>query len=426
VGNSGGRHRAARASKMALPVAGAAGVIAMAGAVVVALTPTLSASPELLGNVYYLPGTKTGYVRSPAVYEKFADAMIVGGGVDTTGDTKQYVDYPGAFWPVSQGGLSAPTFDDSVGIGLHHLESHNPTDGDVIFGYSQGAVVAAKYKAEHPEQTGITYVLVENPNRPNGGVLERFNGLFIPILNVTFNGATPNTGPIGANTVDISRQYDGWSDFPTYPLNLLADANAIAGIVYLHGNTQDITDPAVLAALKAEGNPLYYQEDTATNTTYYVIPTTELPILMLFNGIVPKPVLDALDPPLRALIELGYDRSDYGTPTPAKLLPAVKGGATGLAESASPVPAVTPSVTANSVAAPAVSAAPEPDAPKPATPRRPTGKASPPSSLANKTGVTAPTGTSTIQSALKALSPKNLAAKRTGAKKPTPAAAAAD
>jgi PE-PPE domain len=374
-------------------------MIAAAGAAVIALTPTLSASPDLLGNVYYLPGTKIGDVRAPAEYEKFADAMIAGGGVGTTGDTKQYVDYPGGFWPVSQGGLSAPTFDVSVGIGLHHLESHNPTDGDVIFGFSQGAVVASNYKAEHAAQTGITYVLVENPNRPNGGILERFAGLTIPILNVTFNGATPNTGPTGAKTVDISRQYDGWSDFPAYPLNLLADANAIAGMVFLHGNTQDITDPDVLTALKAAGNPMYYQEDPDTNTTYYVIPTAQLPILMPFNGIVPKPVLDALDPPLRALIELGYDRSDYGTPTPAKLFPAVH-------------PINLTASGAAPAAAPSESA-PEPNVAKVVPPRRPSAKAL--------------TGAKPIQRALKALSPtksapKSLTARLAGPKKPKPAA----
>jgi PE-PPE domain len=382
-------------------VAGAASIVAAAGAAVIALTPTLSASPELLSNVYYLPGTKIGDVRSPADYEKFADAMIAGGGVNTTGDTKDYVDYPGSFWPVSQGGLSDPTFDDSVGIGLDHLESRDPADGDVIFGFSQGAVVASEYKAGHPDQTGITYVLVENPDRPNGGILERFVGLHIPILNVTFNGPTPNTG---AKTIDISRQYDGWSDFPTYPLNLLADANAIAGIIYLHGNTQNLTDPTVLEALKAGGNPMYYQEDPASNTTYYVIPTPELPLLMPFNGIVPTPVLDALDPPLRALIEMGYDRSDYGTPTPAALIPTSHP----VAATMSSAPAVTPSITGKSVAVQGTSATPKSDVTTPAAPKRPS--------------VAAPTRIKPIQKALKALAPTKSALKRlAGPKKPTTA-----
>jgi hypothetical protein len=44
---------------------------------------------------------------------------------------------------------------------------------------------------------------------------------------------------------------------------------------------------------------------------------------MPFDGIVPDPILDAVDPPLRVLVELGYDRSDYATPTTAGLVPNV-------------------------------------------------------------------------------------------------------
>jgi hypothetical protein len=294
---------------------GAAG-IALTGIAVLGAAPTITASPQLVANVYYVPGTKIGDVRTEAEFETFADAMIAGSIGDPAG-TPKYIGYPGGFWPVSAGGLSDPTYDRSVGIGVADLLAAHPTDGDVIIGYSQGAVVASTYKAADPN-TNITYVLVENPNRPNGGILERFHGLRIPILDVSFNGATVDNG---ATTVDISRQYDGWSDFPTYPLNLLATANAVAGLALLHGNTQNITDPAVLQDIKADGNPMYYQEHGST--TYYLIPTARLPLLMPFSGIVPDPVLDAMDTPLRALVELGYDRTDYSAPTPAKLTPNI-------------------------------------------------------------------------------------------------------
>lgn len=411
MGNSGGRHHAARASKVALPVAGAAGVIAAAGAAVIALTPTLSASPELLAdaNVYYAPGTKIGDVKTDQQSQEFVAAMLQGSkGQTVDPGTVKIIDYPGGFWPISTGGLTDPTYSQSVADGLATLDG-KPSSGDTVVGYSQGAVVATEYKRENPD-TGINYVLIENPNRPNGGILERFNGLNIPILNISFNGATPTTG---GSTVDISRQYDGWSDFPAYPLNLLADANAIAGIVYLHGGTQGRDSTAVSNIDKTD--PMYYQQHG--DTTYYLIPTEQLPILMPFNGIVPKPVLDALDPPLRALIELGYDRSDYGAPTPAKLLPAIhpidltkdltdataRGVATGLAESGAPVPAVSPSVTSNSVATPAAAAAPKPDVLKQITPKLPKVKTSSPLS---SIGVKTPTGT------------KNLAARAAGPKKP--------
>jgi hypothetical protein len=113
-------------------------------------------------------------------------------------------------------------------------------------------------------------------------------------------------------------------------------------------------------------------------------------------------VLDALDPPLRALIEMGYDRSNYGTPTPAKLIPTSHP----VAASTSAAPGVTPSVTGKSVAAPDTSATPAPGVATPAAPKRPS--------------VKAPTGIKPIQKALKALAPAASPLKRlAGPKKPT-------
>lgn len=300
-------------------MAGAVGMVAAAGAAVVGLTPTVAASPQLMAEVYYLPGTKIGTVRTPAQSETFALNIAEAAGADHDPDHYQEVPYPATIWPFSTGGFSDPKWNDSVAQGVAALTADQPGLGDTVIGYSQGAVVATEYKRAHPD-SGANYVLVENPNRPNGGLLERFNGLNVPILDISFNGATPvNNSPTATGkTVDISRQYDGWSDFPAYPLNVLADVNAIAGIYYLHGSTQDL-GPDALDGLKASNKPMYYQ--VHGDTTYYLIPTDELPILMPFNGIVPKPVLDALDPPLRYLIELGYDRSDYSTPTPAGLVP---------------------------------------------------------------------------------------------------------
>jgi pimeloyl-ACP methyl ester carboxylesterase len=299
-------------------MAGAVGVVAAAGAAVVGLTPTIAASPQLMADVYYLPGTKIGTVRTPEQSETFALNIAEAAGANHDPNDYQEVPYPASIWPFSTGGLSDPKWNDSVAQGLAALTADPPGSGDTIIGYSQGAVVATEYKRLHPNEN-INYVLVENPNRPNGGVLERFDGLTVPILDITFNGATPvnPASDTSGKTVDISRQYDGWSDFPAYPLNVLADANAIAGIVYLHGSTQDLPDTA-LDGLSTKGS-MYYQ--VHGDTTYYLIPTDELPILMPFNGIVPDPVLKALDPPLRYLIELGYDRGDYSAPTPAGLVP---------------------------------------------------------------------------------------------------------
>jgi hypothetical protein len=314
-----GRHRPTK-RRVALPVTGVATAVV---AVALGLTPTMSSAPVLAAaTVDYLRGTNIGWTPTDEQYRAFIGQVLEGAG--TPADTPTAagdVAYNAGFWPVSHGFLLDLTWNASVAQGVQNLGAREP-QGDVIFGVSQGAVVASQYKAEHPEGTGNTFLLVENPNRPNGGVLSRFAGLYIPILNVTFNGATPDNGD---TTIDIARQYDGWADFPTYPLNLLATANAILGMIYVHGQTQTQLTAADIEAAKAAGDgSMFYQQHG--DTTYYLIRTPRLPLLMPLSGIVPDPILDAVDPALRALVELGYDRTDYSQPTGARLLPRINLG----------------------------------------------------------------------------------------------------
>ena len=80
-----------------------------------------------------------------------------------------------------------------------------------------------------PGTSQVKFVLTGDPGNPDGGVFERFNGLTIPGLGVGFNGATPPNSPY--QTAIYTNQYDGVADFPRYPLNLIADANAVAGFL---------------------------------------------------------------------------------------------------------------------------------------------------------------------------------------------------
>jgi hypothetical protein len=160
----------------------------------------------------------------------------------------------------------------------------------------------------------VSFVLIGNPNRPNGGILERFEGLEIPILGVTFDGATPTNTDF--KTFDITRQYDGWSDFPTNPLNPFATANAMAGIYYLHGDYQSV----------GLGNALY--QGSYGDTDYYMIPSQRLPLLMpLEEAGVPSPVVTILDAPLRVLLLLAVAVGCFAfstmTEAPALLLTSV-------------------------------------------------------------------------------------------------------
>jgi hypothetical protein len=233
-------------------------------------------------------------------------------------------------------GLADMTFDDSVAEGRINLDdcvrgnacivTEDPytstsirplTDTSyVISGMSQSAVIASfekSYLIAHPVAgTTVSFVLTANPNRPNGGFLERFVGGYIPFLGMSFNGATPTNSPQSAplTTVDITQQYDAWSDFPTNPLNLLADLNAFMGSLYLHHRYLDTDTPALLQG--------HYQD-----TTYYLAPAKLLPLLVPVAAlpVIGMPIAQLLDAPLRVLVEAGYDRTiNPGQPTPAKYL----------------------------------------------------------------------------------------------------------
>lgn len=99
------------------------------------------------------------------------------------------------------------------------------------------------------------------------------------------------------------------SDFPTNPLNLLADVNAVLGYYFVHLHPFDVT------TAKLQGQ--------SQDSTYCLIPTTTLPLLTPIAQIPGVgPLISALlGPPLRVLIESAYDRSiNPGTPTPAQWL----------------------------------------------------------------------------------------------------------
>ncbi|OOK63797.1 PE-PPE domain protein, partial [Mycobacterium kansasii] len=52
-------------------------------------------------------------------------------------------------------------------------------------------------------------------------------------------------------------------------------------------------------------------------TTYMLLPSEHLPLLEPLRGIVPAPLLDLVEPDLRVIIELGYDRTGYADVPPA-------------------------------------------------------------------------------------------------------------
>ncbi|MHC9296666.1 PE-PPE domain-containing protein [Mycobacterium sp. LTG2003] len=298
-------------------------VLAMAGVVVLAISASMSTVVQLVLNQPHalIIGGNTNPDPSSEYVDNMVDNYIGTGFPD--GD-RYPVHTPQQFWPI----YGTLTFDQSTALGVADLEAEmaKPEHADaplVILGYSSSTrlVSAEKNKliAAQDFDRDISFVLVSDVNKGNGGVLARFPGWEIPILGVTFDGATrtdsPQVGPddYAFDTTSITIVHDGWSDFPIYPLNGLALANAIAGIVLLHGTYPELDQPELVPVGRTG------------DTEYYVIETEIVPLLMpLEQAGVPRPILLALDEPVRVLVEAGYRRDiEPGAPTPAYLIPVV-------------------------------------------------------------------------------------------------------
>jgi hypothetical protein len=273
---------------------------------------------------------------------------------------------PEGLYPLTGAGvhqlyLNYPTADDgfpalssSVGQGMAILESTIAADtaaGDTstVFGYSQSSTIASYVMQQlDPSGTpqpdsGLQFLLVADPSNPNGGALERFAGfettsgqtvsdpLNLPSLGFVFDNATPADDYV---TSIYSLEYDGFADFPRYPLNFLSDLNAFLGIARLHGTYLNGFEPGhggptaaeIAGATLLPGSAADGTADSLTN--YYMIDETA-PLVSL----LPTQLQELLGPDLTYLINLGYGDGSLGysvtpdspadIPTPFGLFPDV-------------------------------------------------------------------------------------------------------
>ena len=206
-------------------------VVAVAAALCAVLTAvggTITAAVTLTATALIVPGTA---VPNPATVPGYMENAVDYYISPTTAScasvcTPEPVPYLAQFWPFpweGWGGLSGAKLDESVASGVAQLTSdlvgtNNPSAQDpvVIFGFSQGATVASNVKSQlsklSPEdQADVNFVLIGNPNRPNGGLFERL-AMFgtVPILDATFGMPTPTNTDM--STVDVAFQYDGVAD----------------------------------------------------------------------------------------------------------------------------------------------------------------------------------------------------------------------
>ena len=226
-------------------------------------------------------------------------------------------------WKLS--GLFDLTLNQAVQAGVDNLEAEMVKHGNdplVIYGISEGSLIVNREKRKLAEQypagtdaPDIDFVMQGTFNLPNGGIFARFPGLYLPILDWSFNGPTPTDTQF--DTVMINRQYDFWADFPLYPINLIADLNAFLGGLYLHPYSWDDSLPAD----DPTESPAY--QGTYGDTDYYFFETQDLPLFAPLRTLgVPESLIDVVEPFFRVIVELGYDRSiKPWEPTPARLIP---------------------------------------------------------------------------------------------------------
>jgi hypothetical protein len=210
-------------------------------------------------------------------------------------------------------------FGDSLAQGVDDLNNAVVPalqDGDNVaaFGFSQSATIATLEMQNLIDDTpagvdlsDLHIVLIGDPNNPIGGMLDRFqfpDGIkafsldsapqHIPFVNIPLSiGATP-TDDIPTDI--YSAEYDGWANFPADPTNLLADINALLGILVVHGGYPTFDNLGDTIDLGSIGE-----------ANFYMIPE-QLPILSwMYQVPYALPVFaDAMAPGLTLNIDWAY------------------------------------------------------------------------------------------------------------------------
>jgi hypothetical protein len=282
-----------------------------------------------------IPSTQPGYIPGVLnwVNQNFNVAMADATGLFT----------PEGFYPIT--GFKSLPLNISVSQGVTILQSainQQLTSGApsvAILGGSQSAIISSlvmqniqsgNFPFHVPSINQLGFTLLGDPMAPNGGLMERFAGLTLPSLGFNFYGATPPNTLY--STAIYTLEYDGFADFPQYPINFLSDLNAVFGMTFVHG-TYPLVNPNALPP----GDTLIELPGSATlpggtgATNYYMI-TQPLPLLdpLRYIPVVGNPIADLLQPDMSVLVNIGYGSTSQGwspgpanVPTPFGVIPPV-------------------------------------------------------------------------------------------------------
>ena len=316
------RGTAAAKSTAAGPAAAISVAVGPAAAISVAAVPSAAATLPLV----------LGPSGVPIPTQKYVDTVVKWYVTPNSPDgatPAQVVFTPEGLYPIT--GVKSLPLNTSVDQGMKILSDTlgllpggTPT---TVFGYSQSAIIGSllemgyisptsPYKDPSPAiptelYDSISFVFVGNEMNPNGGFLSRFPNLLLPSLGIPFYGATPEDA---YPTTNYTREYDGFADFPRYPLNLLSVLNAGLGIIFVHTKyapadtcqTFCLTEQEVQAAL-----PL---PSTSATQKYYFMPTENLPLVepLRLIPLIGNPIADLIQPVLKVLVNLGYGDPAHG------------------------------------------------------------------------------------------------------------------
>jgi hypothetical protein len=154
----------------------------------------------------------------------------------------------------------------------------------------------------------ITFVVVGDGERGLLPAIAALIGPNLPLVNYTVQ-------PIPVTPYDmivVSGEYDGLSDWPDRPWNLLAVANAWLGSPAVEGYGEIHWDSILnsLDAVPAKNITTEVNAKGGTTVTY-LVPTPEIPLLYPLHAMgVPQAAIDVLNSVLKPLVDLGYSRND--------------------------------------------------------------------------------------------------------------------
>ncbi len=243
----------------------------------------------------------------PLFYKYVTPNLEIGAGFHP-GTPSVVIDYPGRLFPPA-------TIGDHIATGVDNLDAaiRSASGPVVVVGQSQGTVVidAERARLENdptgPPVDQLSFLMFNHPMRGLANTLfpDKFH---IPIVDVTV------TQPVESryDTAVVIHEYDPFGDFPDRPWNLVALANSVMGMLFLHQINSDVPSDIppenVTVAVNSKG---------ATETTYFV-PTEQLPLTELLRIVgAPDRAVDRLDNALRPTIDRAYSRNDEpGDPRP--------------------------------------------------------------------------------------------------------------